>query len=205
MEFYEVLQKRRTVREFQQKAVEKEKLTRILEAGLKAPSHNHLREWEFIVIKDLNQRRKVVEIGAQAKDYVERKELEEATGDMGDELQREMYLKALSVQKKMLMSSPELLVVCFKMRRPLRECETLNDLNSFASVWTCIENILLAMAAEGLFGVTYIPHRTRSLKEILGIPEDYDVAALIPIGYPSEHLVKQKPIVLSDKIHVDKW
>jgi nitroreductase len=205
VEFYEVLGKRRTAREFQQKAVEKEKLTRIIEAGLKAPSHNHLREWEFIFVKDLNQRRKVVEIGAQAKDYVEKNELEEATRDMADQLQKEMYLKALSVQKKMLMSSPELLVVCFRMRKPLKECETLYDLNSFASVWACIENILLAMAAEGLFGVTYIPHRTKSVRELLGIPEDYEVAALIPIGYPSGQFMKQKTVVLSDKIHIDKW
>nr|MDO8133055.1 nitroreductase family protein [Candidatus Njordarchaeum guaymaensis] len=120
-------------------------------------------------------------------------------------LQREMYLKALSVQKKMLMSSPELLVVCFRMKKPLRECETLYDLNCFASVWVCIENILLAMAAEGLFGVTYIPHRTRSIKELLGIPEDYEVAALIPIGYPGEHIVKQKTVLLQQKTHIDKW
>ena len=37
--------------------VEKEKLLRILDAGLKAPSHDHLRDWEFILIKDPEQRR----------------------------------------------------------------------------------------------------------------------------------------------------
>jgi nitroreductase len=51
MEFYEVVKKRRSVREFKSKSVEADKLQRILEAGLKAPSHNHLREWEFILVR----------------------------------------------------------------------------------------------------------------------------------------------------------
>jgi nitroreductase len=78
-------------------------------------------------------------------------------------------------------------------------------LNSFASVWTCIENILLAMAAEGLFGVTYVPHETPSLKRTLDIPDDYEVAALIPVGYPEPYRVRQKPVSLNEKIHNDIW
>jgi nitroreductase len=105
----------------------------------------------------------------------------------------------------MLMSSPELPVVCFRMKKPLKECETLYELNNFASVWACIENILLAMAAEGLYGVTYIPHETMSLKRTLSIPEDYEIAALIPIGYPAPYDVKQKPVILQNKIHMNKW
>jgi nitroreductase len=91
------------------------------------------------------------------------------------------------------------------MRKPLRECKTLYDLNNFASVWACIENTLLAMAAEGLYGVTFIPHETMPLKKMLCIPDDYEVAVLIPIGYPQEYFVKQKPLSLQEKIHYSKW
>jgi nitroreductase len=105
----------------------------------------------------------------------------------------------------MLTSSPELLVVCFRMKKPFSECETLYDLNCFASVWACIENILLAMAAEGLYGVTSIPRETTSLKKVLGIPEDYEVAAIIPIGYPEDYFIKQKTVSLKEKIHYNKW
>jgi nitroreductase len=62
LELYETVEKRRTVREFQQKSVEEEKLLRVLSAGLRAPSHNHLREWEFILIKDFEQRKRVVDL-----------------------------------------------------------------------------------------------------------------------------------------------
>jgi nitroreductase len=203
MDFYEAVEKRKTVREFQSKLVEEEKITRVLAAGLKAPTHNNLREWEFILIKDFEQRKRVVEIGAEAKDYSE-KEVEKATRDMS-EWERPAYLAALPVQKKMLMSSPVLLIVCFRMRKPLSECRTLYELNNFASVWACIENVLLAMAAEGLYGVTYIPRETLALKRLLEVPEGYEVATLIPIGYPEEYFVRQKPVSLRDKVHYDKW
>lgn len=204
MDFYEVVEKRRTVREFQSKLVEEEKLLRVLAAGLKAPSHNHLREWEFILMKDFEQRKRVVDLGVMAKDYSE-EEIEEATKPMTD-WEKEAYLKALPVQRRMLMSSPDLLIVCFRMRKSFKECKILYELNNFASVWACIENILLAMAAEGLYGVTFIiPHKTVPLKKMLGIPDDYEVAALIPIGYPQEYFVKQKPVSLKEKIHYNKW
>ena len=203
MEFYEVVNRRRTVREFQSKPLEPDKLQRILEAGLKAPSHNHLREWEFVLIKDFEQRRRVVDVGVKARDYSE-KEVKKETDTM-TEWEKEAYLRALPVQRRMLMSSPEFLIVCFRMRKAFEECKTLYELNNFASVWACVENILLAMAAEGLYGVTFIARDTAPLKILLGIPDDYEVAALIPIGYPQEYFVKQKPVTLQEKMHYNKW
>jgi len=200
-----VVAKRRSVRKFQSKPVEADKLERVLEAGLKAPSHNHLREWEFIFLKDFEQRVRVVEAGARAEDVADKERLEEAVKGLTDDLQREMYLDPLPVQKRMLLEAPELLVVCFRMRKPLRECNTLYELNNFASVWACIENILLAMAAEEIYGVTYIPHETSSLKKVLELPDDYEIATLIPIGYPQEYFVKQKPVSLKEKTHFNKW
>lgn len=130
-------------------------------------------------MRDVDQRKKFVESGAKAENVMNRKRLEKAVEGMTDELQKEMDLKALPVQKRMLLTSLELLVVCFKMRKTFEECKTLYDLNCFASVWACIENVLLAMAAEGLCGVTFIPHETASLKKMLGVPDDYEVAVLI--------------------------
>jgi nitroreductase len=181
MDFYEVVEKRRSIRDFHSKPVEEEKLMRVLAAGLKAPTHNHLREWEFILIKDADQRRRVID-AAKGRDFSE-SEVKKAISQM-EEWEKPAYLAALPVQKRMMLSSPELLIVCFRMRKTFKECKTLYDLNNFASVWACIENILLAMAAEGLYGVTFITHNTEPLKKMLSIPSDYEVAALIPIGYP---------------------
>jgi nitroreductase len=129
MELYETLNIRRSIREFQSKTVEPEKLQRILEAGLKTPSHNHLREWEFILVNDFDRRRIIVEQGACAKNYDEQ-EIEKAVCSMS-EWEKPAYLAALPVQEKMLMTAPQLLVVCFRMKKSLRQCDSLYDLNNF--------------------------------------------------------------------------
>ncbi len=49
---YDVIEKRRTTRQFMNKPVEKEKIERIIAAGIKAPSFDHKRKWNFIAITD---------------------------------------------------------------------------------------------------------------------------------------------------------
>ena len=49
MEFYEVVNTRRSIRQFMDKAIPQEILKRILDAGLKAPSSNHQRSWELVI------------------------------------------------------------------------------------------------------------------------------------------------------------
>ena len=52
MEFYEVINRRRSIRQFEDRAVPREVLERILDAGLKAPSSNHQRRWELVTLTD---------------------------------------------------------------------------------------------------------------------------------------------------------
>ena len=205
MNLYEAIEKRKSVREFQSRPVEEEKIIRVLEAGLKAPTNNHLRQWEFILIKDHEQREKVAKIFSQAKTITNEMELENALDRWSNAMQREMYRKALPVQETMLVSSPELLIVCYRLRKSLKECETLYDLNDLASIWMVMENILLAMTAEGLYGVTSVPRETGLLKKVLGVPEGYEVAAAIPIGYPMDYSVKQASVSVEEKLHYDRW
>ncbi len=206
MELYEAIKNRRTVREFSSKPVEEEKLLRILEAGLCAPTHNHLRQWEYVLVRDKVVRQAIVDIGEELSDKVDGEELSQQFNGH-DPSAREMYLKAIPLQKRMLLTAPELLVVCYKIGLPIQECTTIYQLNSLASVWCCIENILLAMAAEGLYGVTYIPQNTDRIRQILGVPDDYEIPVLLPLGYPSEDAkrVPQKPVSLTEKLHYERF
>ena len=54
MEFYDVINKRRSIRQFEDKEIPREGLERILDAGLKAPSSNHQRRWELVALTDKN-------------------------------------------------------------------------------------------------------------------------------------------------------
>ena len=52
MEFYDVIRKRRSIRQFLDREIPREALERILDAGLKAPSYNHQRRWELVVLTE---------------------------------------------------------------------------------------------------------------------------------------------------------
>ena len=47
MDFYEVLEKRRTIRDFSDREVTDEMLEKILSAAFKAPTNDHLRQFGF--------------------------------------------------------------------------------------------------------------------------------------------------------------
>lgn len=50
--FYDLLKTRRSIRKFQDKEVEKEKLDLILKSALLSPSSRSIRPWEFIMVSD---------------------------------------------------------------------------------------------------------------------------------------------------------
>ncbi|MDP3093761.1 MAG: nitroreductase family protein [bacterium] len=55
----EVIRKRRSVREYLPKEVEKEKLDEILKAAMFSPTAHNRRSWEFIVVKDKDAKEKL--------------------------------------------------------------------------------------------------------------------------------------------------
>lgn len=205
MEFYKTVNTRRTVRRFKNKPVEEDKIRRVLDAGFKAPSNAHLKFWEFILLKNPENRRKALSDALGARNLSEGDEVESLIAKFEEKELKEVYRRSLPVQLTMMLEAPEVLLVCYQMKKELGEVERLFDLNNLASVWMCIQNIVLAMAVEGLFGCTYTPYQTKDLKKYLGIPEDYEVAVVLPFGYPKNHPGLQPDNLTDSRIHVDKW
>ncbi|GAJ12851.1 unnamed protein product, partial [marine sediment metagenome] len=62
MEFKDIIQKRRSVREFTDEPVSDEKLRRVLEAARLAPSASNRQDWKFVVVKDTNKRKALTQV-----------------------------------------------------------------------------------------------------------------------------------------------
>ncbi len=208
MDVYEAIQSRRTVREFDQRRIESEVLERILSAGLRAPSNDHMRSWEFIVLDDPTVRLQVIKPIPKTFSTKQVEGILESWG-LHDETQRAMYLDAIPKQYAMLLGAPRLILPLFRQVTPLLQPGSLSDLNSFASVWCCIENILIAAASEGIHGVTRIPFdkEQKLLREILGIPNDYMMPCFLALGYPAPDAAEYKQFEYNaqQKIHVNRW
>jgi hypothetical protein len=136
-----------------------------------------------------------------------------STDDLETEFQnkelimKEMYLDAIPKQKKMILNAPVVIVVVFKPKTKVGDAKKIYDLNCLASVWTCIENLLLSLAEHDVFGVTYIPQDIERVKERLMIPGHLEIAAIIPIGYKDQNAkaLKQMKVDLNTRIHIDNW
>ena len=204
MEFYEAVGRRRTVREFEEKVVPEAAVRRALAAGLQAPCNAHLKSWQFILLQEQEKKYLAVSRGLKARDIKDREEIERFVAPFADEELKKVYRRSLPLQLSMMLEAPELLVVCYRMK-PLQECRTLFELNPLASVWMCIENIMLALAAEGLFGCTYTPYESKGLKEFLSVPAGYEIAAVIPFGFPKESPGAGEIEILDERLHVGSW
>jgi nitroreductase len=205
MELKATIEKRRTVRDFQNKKVPSEIIDYAIKNGFKAPSYNHLREWDFIILDSLEAKLKLIDTENLNK-VIEIQELEEAFKN--EEIsKKEMYLDAIPKQKIMILNAPSVVIVVFKPKIRIEEAKNVYDLNCLASVWTCIENFLLSLAEHDVFAVTYIPQKNETLKEKLCIPSELEIASIIPIGYQSTNAktLKQKNIDIAKHIHYEKW
>ena len=96
MDFYEAVYRRRTIRDFAEKDVPA--VNRILQAGLKAPTNNHLREWEFVVLRSRQSIEAVLgQVGEKAQ-----QQMQALASRRLDDCQRSMYLDAVPKQYHML-------------------------------------------------------------------------------------------------------
>jgi nitroreductase len=59
MDIMEAIRSRRSIRSYQDRPVEKDKLNLILEAGRLAPSARNLQDWRFVVVQDEDKRQEL--------------------------------------------------------------------------------------------------------------------------------------------------
>lgn len=208
MELYEVLERRRTYRDFSSREVNDEILNRIISAAFKAPTNDHLRQLEFVVVRGRENIANV--ITPLAKNMEAFKKLVAEVDESDDKDKMAMFADALPKQQKMLMESGLLIIPFFRqMTCPLLKPAEQSSLNYFASAWCALENMLLAATNEGLGAVFHIPvsDEADKIKTILHAPEDYEMTCLLTIGYPAENafLPKQKEINIESRIHENIW
>ncbi len=208
MDVYEAIARRQTIRDFEDKEIPLDIVQKLLAAGLKAPTNDHLRQWEFILVRDQAQREALVRSIRAPKTTKGSTRIVDGWG-LTEPSQREVYIVAIPKQHSMILRASCLIIPCFYTTGNLLKPKSLSSLNHFASIWCCIENILIAAAAEGIFGVTRIPFEPerKTLKRVLNIPADYEVPCYMALGYPAPEArrITQFEVRLEEKIHVNAW
>lgn len=208
MEFYEVVEKRRTIRDFENKEIPQAVVERIISAAMKAPTNDHMRDWHFIVIRDKETVAKLLDIIPKG---ISDEDVEQLLKDwnLNDSEQQSAYRNAVPKQHKMLMDASVVVIPLLKQKTDILHPENISHLNGFASIWCSIENIFLASTAEGYGCTLRVPlgDEEEYARKVLGFPNDYFMPCFIGIGKPEKDapVIKQKDIDVKERIHMNKW
>lgn len=209
MDFYQALERRRTIRDFSGREVTDEVLEKILSAAFKAPTNDHLRQFEFVVVRGRENIARLVSPVTENTETIQQTGLK-AAAEVMDKDEHAMFVDALPKQQRMLMQSDCLVLPFFRQKDcPLCRPTGQSSLNYFASAWAAVENILLAATAEGLACAFRIPigNESEHVKRIVGAPDEYEFTCFLAIGYAAEnaHICKQKEVRAADRIHKNIW
>jgi nitroreductase len=166
-----------------------------------------MRNWDFVLVSSMERRVKL--LGKIGESWGESRVAQWLDGWANDERQRAVYFDSVPIQQKMLLESPALVIPVYEQPGELLEPESLSSLNAFASIWCCIENILIAAAAEGLAHTLRIPFEAERpyVKEVLNLPEGKEFPCYLGLGYPEEGARRHEPIPrpIESRIHSDSW
>ncbi|MGN0670371.1 MAG: nitroreductase family protein [Oscillospiraceae bacterium] len=208
MEFYEAVEKRRTIRDFENEEISQAVIERIISAAMKAPTNDHMRDWHYIVIRD---KKTVVKLLDVIPKGISDEDMEQLLKDwnLNDSEQQSAYRNAVPKQHKMLMDASVVVIPLLKQKTDILHPENISHLNGFASIWCSIENIFLASTAEG-FGCTLrvpLGDEEEYARKVLGFPNDFFMPCFIGLGKPKENapVIKQKDIDVKERIHLNKW
>ncbi len=199
MEFYEVINRRRSIRQFEDREISREILVRILDAGLKAPSSNHQRRWELVTLTD---KAVIMDLAKFIRPYPCRIQIPKTP-------QQEMFQIAYPRQRTMIEEASCVILPYFKQKYPLSNDKNGYGLMDYGAAWALVENMLLAATAEGLGSVVHIPVKKEpeQIKEFLKIPDGYYLPALVILGYPAKDalLPSQVQATVENRVRWNKW
>lgn len=207
MEFYEVLKKRRTNREWSDKDVDLAVVKRILDAANNAPTWNNNRNWHFIILRTKEEKAFIFEEEKKEADKFNAESYLNMPRPYPITLGQKMYGYAMPRQFTMLCNAPYVIIPVFKCKGLVSEY--VSGLNPFSTIWCVIENIFLAATAEGLAYSMRIPAGKEHdiVKDKLKVPSSYMIPVFIGIGHadPGEKLPEQEYPDIEKQLHFGKW
>ena len=207
---FETINSLRAAWRFKPDAVPDDAIRQVLRAATHAASGGNSQPWRFIVVRDAAMRRQIGALYLRAWN-VYRPATERMLGGVLPPQAQSMLAGAEALAQN-FHAVPVHIVVGVQLPPAgfvLRD-EQGNPLeagNAYSSIYPAVQNLMLAATALGLGTRLITLHRIfeRELKELLGMPERVETAALIPLGYPDGTFKRRKRLPLAAVAFADRW
>lgn len=178
-EYYQYLDKRRSVREFSDKPIPYEVIENIIMSASTAPSGAHKQPWTFCVVSN-PEIKKQIRIAAEEEEYTN------YHGRMSEEWLKDLAPFGTDWHKPFLEIAPYLIIV-FKKAYDVVDGEKHKNYYVNESVGLATGFLLTAIHNAGLVTLTHTPSPMKFLQKILNRPENERPFLLIPVGYPANN------------------
>lgn len=177
-EFYELCQRRRTIREYSDRPVSRELLELLIKTAGTAPSGANKQPWRFIVVTDPNLKHEI-------RLAAEKEERENYEQRMPQEWLDDLAALGTDWHKEFLEIAPALIIV-FAISHEKEGEKTKKNYYVSESVGIAVGFLLAAIHNAGLVSLTHTPSPMGFLQKILNRPDNERPYLLIPVGYPKE-------------------
>ena len=174
----DIIKGRRSIRKYQDKEVDEASINKILESVQWSPSWANTQCWEVIVVKD---------------------------PAIKEQLQGTLVKNPAT---KAMVQAPVVLVLCGKLQSSGyyngQVTTKFGDWFMF-DLGLATQNMCLTAYDLGLGAVIVGLFDHNKVKEILGVPDDYEVVTMIPLGHPAKEPEAPRRRAINDFTHFEKF
>ena len=201
---FDVIYSLRSIRRLKPDPIPEEILRRIVDAGTHAPSGGNRQDWGFILVRN-------PELKTFIRDrYRDAQQKSRASQPPISELPpaRQRAVKASIYLSDHMHEAPVILLACSAKEYPAwKQNPRGSTATVHGSIFPAVQNILLACRAYGIGSVLTTTHFffEEELKQKVGVPDDMEVSALLPMGYPRGKLGKNTRKPVDEVLYWDRW
>lgn len=188
---YDALLTTRAMRRFTDEPVPDDVVRSILRAAVQAPSGGNIQPYQFLVVTDQATKERLGELYLRAWERYQPAVAAVTPPARSEEAARskERNVAASDHLARNLGSVPVLVLVLVpRISMAVEDADGVMDVGPvYASVYPAVQNLALAARAHGLGTVLTTVYRVYEdeVREVCGIPDRYEVAALLPLGHPT--------------------
>ncbi|SPM26648.1 nitroreductase family protein [Mycobacterium terramassiliense] len=199
MELYDVMRSTPAVREFADDPLPDEVLARILDNARFAPTGGNRQGVRVIVLRDAQTRSTLADLGLPAaRRYIAQLAHGESPWNplqpSGVDASTIEATEPPAQMSAPIREAPVVLVILVDLAVVAATDQDLDRVGVVpgASVYPFVWNVLLAARNEGYGGVltTMAVAEEPRVKELLGVPDSYAIAAVVPLGRPVRQVTK---------------
>jgi len=202
-DIFEVIATQRAMRRLKPDPVPEEHIKKILWAATRAPNGGNVQPWRFLVITDPERKRALGRI--YAEEWARYRSMDNAASRAvssdADRRSLERTFAAGDYLAAHFHEAPVIIIPCGFL------LAVNSGIASGSSIYPAVQNLMLAARALGLGTALTTLHRQREddVRELLGIPPNAHIAAVIPVGYPMGHFGSGPRLPVEAVTYWDQW